>query len=64
MYYGISFSQNAMQVIKFTKEHIQDVLSLLAAILHIGNVEFITAGGAQVKDMHSKYECDTHVITM
>ena len=43
-----------MQVMKFSKEHIQDVLSLLAAILHIGNVDFITAGGAQVKDMHSK----------
>ena len=43
-----------MQVMKFSKEQIQDVLSLLAAILHIGNVDFITAGGAQVKDMHSK----------
>ncbi|XP_072041774.1 unconventional myosin-X-like [Amphiura filiformis] len=44
---------NAMQVMKFSTEQIQDVLSLLAAILHIGNVEFITAGGAQVKDMQS-----------
>lgn len=38
----------AMQVMQFTKEEVHDVLRLLAGILHLGNIEFITAGGAQV----------------
>ena len=36
---------------KFTQEQIHDVFCLLSAILTLGNVQFITAGGAQVKDM-------------
>lgn len=35
---------------KFSDEQIADVFQLLAAILHIGNLEFITAGGAQVSN--------------
>ncbi|KAJ7338426.1 hypothetical protein JRQ81_012074 [Phrynocephalus forsythii] len=38
----------AMEVMQFTTEEMQDVLRLLAGILHLGNIEFITAGGAQV----------------
>ncbi|XP_055964932.1 unconventional myosin-X isoform X1 [Sorex fumeus] len=38
----------AMEVMQFRKEEVQEVLRLLAGILHLGNIEFITAGGAQV----------------
>ncbi|KAK9403613.1 unconventional myosin-X [Crotalus adamanteus] len=38
----------AMEVMQFTTEEVRDVLRLLAGILHLGNIEFITAGGAQV----------------
>lgn len=40
--------QTAMEVMQFSKEEVREVLRLLAGILHLGNVEFITAGGAQV----------------
>lgn len=38
----------AMEVMQFSKDEVGEVLRLLAGILHLGNVEFITAGGAQV----------------
>ncbi|XP_016072793.1 PREDICTED: unconventional myosin-X [Miniopterus natalensis] len=38
----------AMGVMQFSKEEVREVLRLLAGILHLGNIEFITAGGAQV----------------
>lgn len=37
-----------MAVMQFSKEEVREVLRLLAGILQLGNVEFITAGGAQV----------------
>lgn len=43
----VSF-QTAMEVMEFSREEVREVLRLLAGILHLGNVEFITAGGAQV----------------
>uniref|UniRef100_A0A3B5ANI8 Myosin X n=1 Tax=Stegastes partitus TaxID=144197 RepID=A0A3B5ANI8_9TELE len=39
---------NAMRTMQFTEENINEVLRLLAGILHAGNIEFMTAGGAQV----------------
>ncbi|MBN3321825.1 MYO10 protein, partial [Atractosteus spatula] len=39
---------NAMKTMQFSAENIREILRLLAGILHIGNVEFMTAGGAQV----------------
>ncbi|XP_039094762.1 unconventional myosin-X isoform X2 [Hyaena hyaena] len=38
----------AMEVMQFSKEEVREVLRLLAGVLHLGNIEFITAGGAQV----------------
>lgn len=45
-----SFRQviEAMEVMQFSKEEVREVLRLLAGILHLGNIEFITAGGAQI----------------
>ncbi|KAM4551102.1 unconventional myosin-X [Odontesthes bonariensis] len=40
--------QNAMRTMQFTEENINEILRLLAGILHAGNMEFMTAGGAQV----------------
>lgn len=42
------FFQTAMEVMQFSKEEVREVLRLLAGILQLGNIEFITAGGAQV----------------
>ncbi|XP_041847908.1 unconventional myosin-X [Melanotaenia boesemani] len=39
---------NAMRTMQFTEENINEILRLLAGILHTGNIEFMTAGGAQV----------------
>ncbi|XP_035383783.1 unconventional myosin-X isoform X2 [Electrophorus electricus] len=39
---------NALQTMQFGEESIREVLRLLAGILHLGNIEFLTAGGAQV----------------
>ncbi|XP_053507195.1 unconventional myosin-X [Ictalurus furcatus] len=39
---------NALRTMHFGEESICEVLRLLAGILHLGNIEFATAGGAQV----------------
>ncbi|XP_051943469.1 unconventional myosin-X [Hippocampus zosterae] len=38
----------AMRTMQFTEENIGEILRLLAGILHAGNIEFMTAGGAQI----------------
>ncbi|XP_051556331.1 unconventional myosin-X-like [Myxocyprinus asiaticus] len=38
----------ALRTMQFGEENIKEVLRLLSGILHIGNIEFLTAGGAQV----------------
>uniref|UniRef100_H2ZS16 Myosin motor domain-containing protein n=2 Tax=Latimeria chalumnae TaxID=7897 RepID=H2ZS16_LATCH len=38
----------AMKVMKFNDEDIREFFKLLAGILLLGNIEFITAGGAQI----------------
>ncbi|XP_075069014.1 unconventional myosin-X [Mixophyes fleayi] len=40
--------KTAMEVMQFTSEDVREVLRLLAGILHLGNINFITAGGAQI----------------
>lgn len=40
--------QSSMRTMHFTEENIGEILRLLAGILHAGNIEFMTAGGAQV----------------
>uniref|UniRef100_A0A8C9UH24 Myosin X n=1 Tax=Serinus canaria TaxID=9135 RepID=A0A8C9UH24_SERCA len=42
------FAQTAMKVVDFSTEEIRDIFKLLSGTLHLGNVEFMTAGGAQV----------------
>ncbi|XP_037832026.1 unconventional myosin-X isoform X2 [Kryptolebias marmoratus] len=38
----------ALKVMEFTEEEIRDVFRLLSAVLQMGNIEFMTAGGAQI----------------
>ncbi|OXB77073.1 UNVERIFIED_CONTAM: hypothetical protein H355_007720 [Colinus virginianus] len=47
---GEMFSKvmTAMKVVDFSTEEIRDIFKLLSGTLHLGNVEFMTAGGAQV----------------
>lgn len=41
-------AQEALKVMEFTEEEIRDVFKLLSAVLQMGNIEFMTAGGAQI----------------
>ncbi|XP_051563416.1 unconventional myosin-X-like [Myxocyprinus asiaticus] len=38
----------ALKVMEFTEEEITDMFKLLSGVLQLGNVEFMTAGGAQI----------------
>jgi len=38
-------------------DQIQDVLGVLAGILHMGNISFVQAGGAQVADKSGMFVC-------
>ncbi len=40
---------------QFGEENIKEVLRLLSGILHVGNIEFLTAGGAQVCSKTGKH---------
>ncbi|XP_070564817.1 unconventional myosin-X-like [Ptychodera flava] len=42
--------QEAMRIMKFKESDISDIFSVIAAVLHLGNMEFITAGGAQLSN--------------
>ena len=46
--------QNAMRVIGLSSEQINDVHLVLASILQLGNISFITTGGAQVQDKNGR----------
>lgn len=39
---------------EFTEEEIRDVFKLLSAVLQMGNIEFMTAGGAQITSKEGK----------
>uniref|UniRef100_A0A4W6EE98 Myosin X, like 1 n=1 Tax=Lates calcarifer TaxID=8187 RepID=A0A4W6EE98_LATCA len=41
-------SFEALKVLEFTEEEIRDMFKLLSGVLQLGNIEFMTAGGAQI----------------
>lgn len=45
-----------MRTMQLTEENISEVLRLLAGVLHTGNIEFMTAGGAQVSSKSGENE--------
>ncbi|KJE90748.1 myosin-X [Capsaspora owczarzaki ATCC 30864] len=42
--------RSAMITMGFTPEQSTDIFKVIAGILHLGNIEFVTSGGAQVKN--------------
>ncbi|XP_056915471.1 unconventional myosin-X isoform X2 [Takifugu flavidus] len=38
----------ALKVLQFTEDEIRDMFKLLSGVLQLGNIEFMTAGGAQI----------------
>lgn len=40
--------QEALKVMEFSEEEIREMFKLLSGVLQLGNVEFMTAGGAQI----------------
>uniref|UniRef100_A0A671TS82 Myosin X, like 1 n=1 Tax=Sparus aurata TaxID=8175 RepID=A0A671TS82_SPAAU len=38
----------ALKVLEFTEDEIRDMFKLLSGVLQLGNIEFMTAGGAQI----------------
>lgn len=45
-----------MKVVDFSTEEIRDIFKLLSGTLHLGNVEFMTAGGAQITTKAGKWD--------
>uniref|UniRef100_A0A8C7XVA9 Unconventional myosin-X-like n=1 Tax=Oryzias sinensis TaxID=183150 RepID=A0A8C7XVA9_9TELE len=50
--------QEALKVMEFTEEEIRDVFKLLSAVLQMGNIEFMTAGGAQITSKGGRLKAD------
>uniref|UniRef100_A0A3B3B6B1 Myosin X, like 1 n=1 Tax=Oryzias melastigma TaxID=30732 RepID=A0A3B3B6B1_ORYME len=48
----------ALKVMEFTEEEIRDVFKLLSAVLQMGNIEFMTAGGAQITSKGGRIQAD------
>uniref|UniRef100_A0A672T669 Unconventional myosin-X-like n=1 Tax=Sinocyclocheilus grahami TaxID=75366 RepID=A0A672T669_SINGR len=48
--------QEALKVMEFTEEEIRDMFKLLSGVLQLGNVEFMTAGGAQITTQQGESE--------
>ena len=42
--------RNAFEVMGLLPEQVQDILGILAGILHLGNINFVSAAGAQIEN--------------
>ena len=47
--------QSALKVIGFKDGQQEDLRNILAGVLHLGNVSFVNAGGAQVVDIYGTF---------
>uniref|UniRef100_A0A8D3CVK4 Myosin X, like 1 n=1 Tax=Scophthalmus maximus TaxID=52904 RepID=A0A8D3CVK4_SCOMX len=47
----------ALKVLEFTEEEIRDMFKLLSGVLQLGNIEFMTAGGAQITTKQGEEIC-------
>uniref|UniRef100_A0A665TUX9 Myosin X, like 1 n=1 Tax=Echeneis naucrates TaxID=173247 RepID=A0A665TUX9_ECHNA len=45
---SLNDKEEALKVLEFTEEEIRDMFKLLSGVLQLGNIEFMTAGGAQI----------------
>ncbi len=50
--------QEALKVLEFTEEEIRDMFKLLSGVLQLGNIEFMTAGGAQITTKQGLFTCE------
>lgn len=55
--------QEALKVMEFTEEEIRDVFKLLSAVLQMGNIEFMTAGGAQITSKGGRLKAEPETQT-
>lgn len=53
-------AQEALKVLEFTEEEIRDMFKLLSGVLQLGNIEFMTAGGAQITTKQGQFTCEVH----
>ena len=44
-----------MRIVGLTEEQIGNVHHVISSILQLGNLEFITTGGAQIQDKSGKF---------
>lgn len=44
-------------MLEFTEEEIRDMFKLLSGVLQLGNIEFMTAGGAQITTKQGQFTC-------
>lgn len=44
-------------MMEFTEEEIRDMFKLLSGVLQMGNMEFMTAGGAQITSKQGQCVC-------
>lgn len=49
-------------MMEFSEEEICDAFKLLSGVLHIGNIEFMTAGGAQITSKGGQYIDFVHAV--
>lgn len=45
-------------MLEFTEEEIRDMFKLLSGVLQLGNIEFMTAGGAQITTKQGQLTCE------
>lgn len=45
-------------MLQFTEEEIRDMFKLLSGVLQLGNIEFMTAGGAQITTKQGRFVCN------
>lgn len=45
-------------MLQFTEEEIRDMFKLLSGVLQLGNIEFMTAGGAQITTKQGGFVCN------
>lgn len=44
-------------MLQFSEEEIRDMFKLLSGVLQLGNIEFMTAGGAQITTKQGQFAC-------
>lgn len=54
---SLHLMQEALKVLEFSEDEIRDMFKLLSGVLQLGNIEFMTAGGAQITTKQGQSTC-------